>query len=204
MTHLAPQQTEILQALSSGLGITAAAEAAGIPLTTVHNWCRMIPDFRDTLQAVNQARAGAIREAMHQLVQPSLTILAKILSDESASPSLRMRTAMAVIKFSTTVEKAPAAKEITTEILATLSYEAGVKQGVHFAAARSEPQEDEIHHNSSLSSLSSLSSQNGAPGDSAPCHPGQTPRNSPCPCGSGNKFKRCCGKNAPPVLGRTA
>jgi hypothetical protein len=27
-----------------------------------------------------------------------------------------------------------------------------------------------------------------------------TPRNSPCPCGSGLKHKRCCGTNAPPVL----
>lgn len=27
-----------------------------------------------------------------------------------------------------------------------------------------------------------------------------TPRNAPCPCGSGEKHKRCCGKNAPPVL----
>jgi hypothetical protein len=27
-----------------------------------------------------------------------------------------------------------------------------------------------------------------------------TPRNAPCPCGSGVKFKRCCGRHAPPVL----
>jgi uncharacterized protein YecA (UPF0149 family) len=26
------------------------------------------------------------------------------------------------------------------------------------------------------------------------------PRSAPCPCGSGDKYKRCCGKNAPPVL----
>src|ERR1035438_2255897 len=25
-------------------------------------------------------------------------------------------------------------------------------------------------------------------------------RNAPCPCGSGNKYKRCCGTNAPPKL----
>ena len=25
-------------------------------------------------------------------------------------------------------------------------------------------------------------------------------RNSPCPCGSGKKYKRCCGVNAPPIL----
>ena len=34
-----------------------------------------------------------------------------------------------------------------------------------------------------------------------PRHVPQTPRNAPCPCGSGTKFKRCCGLNAPPVLG---
>jgi uncharacterized protein YchJ len=28
----------------------------------------------------------------------------------------------------------------------------------------------------------------------------QTPRSAPCPCGSGAKYKRCCGKDAPPVL----
>jgi hypothetical protein len=27
-----------------------------------------------------------------------------------------------------------------------------------------------------------------------------TPRNALCPCNSGHKFKRCCGKDAPPVL----
>ncbi len=33
--------------------------------------------------------------------------------------------------------------------------------------------------------------------------PNQTvsiPRGAPCPCGSGAKYKRCCGTNAPPVL----
>jgi uncharacterized protein YecA (UPF0149 family) len=34
---------------------------------------------------------------------------------------------------------------------------------------------------------------------SQPAHSG-TPRNAPCPCGSGQKHKRCCGKEAPPVL----
>ncbi|MCC6365046.1 MAG: SEC-C domain-containing protein [Bryobacterales bacterium] len=30
--------------------------------------------------------------------------------------------------------------------------------------------------------------------------PHLVPRGAPCPCGSGVKFKRCCGKSAPPVL----
>ncbi len=31
-------------------------------------------------------------------------------------------------------------------------------------------------------------------------NPPTGPRNAPCPCGSGQKFKRCCGRSAPPVL----
>jgi hypothetical protein len=34
--------------------------------------------------------------------------------------------------------------------------------------------------------------------------PRLTPRNAQCPCGSGNKYKRCCGKDAPPVLNQAA
>jgi hypothetical protein len=38
------------------------------------------------------------------------------------------------------------------------------------------------------------------PAGSSFCNPPATPRNAPCPCGSGVKYKRCCGKNAPPQL----
>jgi uncharacterized protein YchJ len=30
------------------------------------------------------------------------------------------------------------------------------------------------------------------------------PRSAPCPCKSGQKYKRCCGRTAPPVLGARA
>ena len=32
----------------------------------------------------------------------------------------------------------------------------------------------------------------------------QTPRNARCPCQSGQKYKRCCGPNAPPILNLAA
>jgi hypothetical protein len=38
----------------------------------------------------------------------------------------------------------------------------------------------------------------------AASRPVDFPRNAQCPCRSGLKFKRCCGKNAPPVLNRAA
>jgi hypothetical protein len=42
------------------------------------------------------------------------------------------------------------------------------------------------------------SNQQGAKRNPAP-YP-EVGRNSPCPCGSGKKYKRCCGVNAPPIL----
>jgi hypothetical protein len=35
---------------------------------------------------------------------------------------------------------------------------------------------------------------------SEPVKTASIPRSAPCPCKSGQKYKRCCGKNAPPVL----
>jgi hypothetical protein len=42
------------------------------------------------------------------------------------------------------------------------------------------------------------------PAVSSFCKSPATPRNASCPCGSGAKYKRCCGKNAPPVLNGVA
>jgi uncharacterized protein YecA (UPF0149 family) len=45
-----------------------------------------------------------------------------------------------------------------------------------------------------VSSHSAKQTQSGSPETPA------IPRSAPCPCKSGQKYKRCCGKNAPPVL----
>jgi hypothetical protein len=42
------------------------------------------------------------------------------------------------------------------------------------------------------------------PSPAAPAARAQIGRNTPCPCGSRNKYKRCCGKNAPPLLNLAA
>jgi len=39
---------------------------------------------------------------------------------------------------------------------------------------------------------------------SEPAQTALIPRSAPCPCKSGEKYKRCCGKNAPPVLSTQA
>ncbi len=61
----------------------------------------------------------------------------------------------------------------------------------------------QLAHRFRESGLSSFCNP-AAPAAPAPLRPTQIPRNGQCPCGSGNKYKRCCGKNAPPVLNRAA
>jgi uncharacterized protein YecA (UPF0149 family) len=46
--------------------------------------------------------------------------------------------------------------------------------------------------------------QTQSPVPSPSAKPAPIPRSAPCPCKSGQKYKRCCGKNAPPVLIRAA
>lgn len=213
MQSLTPQQLEAIQALSSGLTVTAAADALGIHRTTLHHWSRTIPEFRDTLEAVKQARVDSTRAAMNALAEPSLAILRKVIEDESASPSLRIRTALAIVKFVTTPEKTtlPQTKRDDIDLFA-IGYLSGYTSARQPAGSagniafdhnlnfvRPEPMpETEIHHNSSLST------PHEEPRQATPETPRQTPRNALCPCGSGNKYKRCCGKNAPPVLSRAA
>ena len=45
---------------------------------------------------------------------------------------------------------------------------------------------------------------NCKPAATVPAPPPGFPRNAPCRCGSGAKYKRCCGKDAPPVLNQAA
>jgi hypothetical protein len=59
-------------------------------------------------------------------------------------------------------------------------------------APESAVQPDEIRHNST-------------PRHDPPVESATTPpRNSACPCGSGQKYKRCCGRNAPPHISAAA
>jgi hypothetical protein len=194
MQSLTAKQLEVLEALSSGQSVAAAAAAFGIHRTTIHTWSRTNPEFHNTLEACKQARADAIRDRMNRLVDPSFGFLERIVLDESVSPSLRVRTTMSILKFMATYQQSPAPKTAASAELLHEAFSEGYQAGLAAAAAPAGEQTP-IHHNSSL-----FNTKTENPSPTA----NQTPRNALCPCGSKLKFKRCCGKNAPPVLSRAA
>jgi hypothetical protein len=190
MNSLTPEQLDVLYDLANGKSVTAAADAADLHRTTIHHWIRTIPAFRLTLDAARQARIDAVRDRMNELAEPSLALLTKVVNDESAPLALRLRTALAILKFVATPQKPVVDKDLEAHwTLMQSAFSEGHKAGR--ATAPAKPSTGEIQHNSSHSSP--------AQSDET-----QTPRNALCPCGSGNKYKRCCGRNAPPVLGRAA
>jgi uncharacterized protein YecA (UPF0149 family) len=88
-----------------------------------------------------------------------------------------------------------------------LRYEARVMKELHSAREVYE----QLMQMAAMNKLRKATVQEPAPAEEQPDPtaepaeaPGQTPRNAPCPCGSGTKFKRCCGKDAPAVLHEAA
>ncbi len=104
MHSLTSKQLDAIEALSSGLSATAAADAIGMHRTTIHHWCRTIPEFREALDSARQSRIDIVRDEMNELAAPSLAILKHTIEDESLPLPLRIRTALAILKFVTTPE----------------------------------------------------------------------------------------------------
>ena len=114
-------------------------------------------------------------EMLH-LTNLALKTLRQVMEDPKASPSVRLKAALAVLnrrKWAATAEPEAEAK-------------------VERKAAA--PQEFAVKFWDRFLQQSAAATQNTSP------VPAETPRNATCPCGSGIKFKRCCGTAAPPQL----
>jgi uncharacterized protein YchJ len=213
-SNLTVPQLEVLGALASGSSVTAAARAAGLHRTTIHNWARVIPNFRILLHDARNSRADAVQEKLYDLSDAAIDALHSILNDTTASTSQRLKAATLVLNSASARPALLPSGQITSEEYDAISddiFDVEANGGEEnedapemshtlepqpepSVAAESSPQ---IHHNSSLFITKDEITPPAT--ETAPSPP-PIPRGSPCPCGSGHKFKRCCGRNAPPVL----
>ncbi len=96
---LTPLQVQVLESLVAGLSVTAAAKQAGVHRTTVHLWTRNLPDFARALLTLRQQRADRLMDELGDLADLAINTFRQILSDESASASVRLKAAMEVAKL---------------------------------------------------------------------------------------------------------
>ena len=95
---LSPAQAQFLAALSQGLTISAAAESAGVHRTTTYNWYNTSPEFAAAFNEAREAHADKTRTETEDLTALALKTLRELMEDPKASPSIRLKAALAVLK----------------------------------------------------------------------------------------------------------
>ncbi len=177
-------QITVIEALAAGATVTAAAELASVSRPTVHNWLQSAP-FAQALAFAKQEHAISLRDRLQSITEKALDKLEAVLDNPKSSPSVLLRASLAILNRKnwrlTTIEDCAAEINAATDRM----------------EADPEVEQNQAAYQQQLTKLYTKSEST-----TQPSH--QTPRNAPCPCGSGKKFKRCCGHGAPPVLNTQA
>jgi uncharacterized protein YchJ len=172
LDELSPVQEKVLAAIVAGATMQAAAKSAGIHRNAIAYWRHSSPLFGYALRHAQYDKAIFIREQAENYVAEAFAAIHKILTSPDASDSARLNAAKYII------EKASTPLQPNEEIVHSDAQIGFVSQNPE---APQEPKEPKIVHSNAQSRPVQIVR-------SAP----KVGRNEPCPCGSGQKFKRCC------------
>jgi hypothetical protein len=177
--NLSPAQAQVVTALAQGRSVTAAALEAGIHRSTIHHWLRHEPAFMTAVQQARSEYAATLSDGMRDLAARALETLHNLLDDPETPPAIRLKAALAVLQrphFPKEGWHLPERVESPRqqEVLDGLA-----QMEVDVRAMRMADQME--------SKAPQKETENAAP----------VARNAPCPCGSGMKYKRCCGSASP-------
>jgi len=180
LSGLSPVQAKVVLALAQGETVTKAALGAEIHRTTIHKWINHDAAFAGALREARSEYVLTLQDEMKELATLALATLRHLLEDPSTPASARLRAALAV-----------------------LNRPDFPQQGWNLPESINTPKEDDLVNEFAMveRDFEILRKEEAlrkrANRDTATP---QIPRNAPCPCGSGLKYKRCCGKAASPVL----
>lgn len=192
-SSLSPVQQKVLTLLAAGVPLSHAAEQAGISRQTIYNWQNSTPAFAQSLEDAQSEYTDTLKDKLQQLSAKALDALNQIFDDPKAPSGVRLRAALAVLKR----PASPYARGWNLPV--SLNPNAQLLQDeIDYLQA------SEKHYRLTKLDTNSRPPANPAPPPPPSAPSAQTPRSAPCPCGSGEKFKRCCGKDAPPVLHHNA
>ncbi len=192
---LSPAQARVIAALAQGRTITDAARDAGLHRTTIHHWFRTEPTFKAAFEAAQREYVETLHDGMRDLAARAVETLRNLLDDPKTPPAVRLRTALAILErphfpkqgwqLPERIES-PREQEVINHLTEVEADYRAMRMSEALQASRPPCPPNPPNHSPSVSAGAS-SSQPVA-------------RNAPCPCGSGNKYKRCCaGKFTPPA-----
>jgi transposase-like protein len=171
-TNLSPVQAQVIAALAQGRTITAAARETDVHRSTIYNWLQHEPQFKAAVEQAQREYVEILRDGMRDLATAALDTLRRLLEDRSISPAVRLRTALAILQRPHFPD-----------------------QGWHLPERIEQP-----HQQKFLDDLAEVQADYNAvrvtdaiEAAAKPTEPAQPARCAACPCGSGAKYKRCCG-----------
>ena len=131
---LTTTQLQVIKALVTGSTIKAAADAAGIHRSTVHEWTRVHAEFRAALDASRDNFAQAVEDDLRSLAAASTALLRKLIEDEAAPAPLRLRAALAVVK-SVAASRTSERERTFDDLVDAATYAADSRQALNQAIA---------------------------------------------------------------------
>ncbi len=176
--NLSPAQAQVIAALAQGRTVTAAAQDAGLHRNTIYNWLHE-PAFKTAADEAQHEYTAILSDGMRDLAARAVETLRSLVDDPNTPPAVRLRTALAVLQrphFPNPGWHLPERIEPPRE------------QQVVDGLAEIKADYDAMR----MTDAMEASEKRKQPAEAPPIA-----RCSPCPCGSGLKYKRCCGTASP-------
>jgi preprotein translocase subunit SecA len=172
MYDLSPQQIQVLQALLSGVTMTAAADAAGVHRNTVSHWRASHLGFRYAINDALYERSLHHRERALELIDLAYEQLHHLLAAPDTPAGIRMKAIQYIIEKATTAPEPKPEVELNFETVQCTpeSHPRNLHNSAQPPAPKPEP----------------------APVQTIRREGPKVGRNDPCPCGSHKKFKQSC------------
>lgn len=191
---LSPVQAQVIVSLAQGRTITDAARDAGLHRTTIHHWFRTEPELNKAFQAAQREYVETLHDGMRDLAARAVETLRNLLDDPNTPPAVRLRTALAILQrphfpkqgwsLPERIES-PREQEVIDQLTEIEADYRAMRMSEALQKSRPpnppSPPTDSPSVSAGASSVRPIA------------------RNAPCPCGSGNKYKRCCARKAPGV-----
>ena len=193
---LSPVQAQVIASLAQGRTITDAARDADLHRTTIHHWFRTEPAFKTAFEAAQREYVETLHDGMRDLAARAVETLRSLLDDPKTPPAVRLRTALAILQrphfpkhgwsLPERIET-PRELEVINQLTEIEADYRAMRMSEALQKSRPPSPPSPPSHSPSVS-VGATSAQPVA-------------RNAPCPCGSGDKYKRCCGsaRKAPGV-----
>jgi AcrR family transcriptional regulator len=94
---LSADQTKAALTLAYGGTVSTAADAAGVHRSSIYNWFKSDPNFKQAVEAICRDRNERLSDQMRELESLALARLRRLLEDDSVPASVQLRAALAVL-----------------------------------------------------------------------------------------------------------